>query len=276
MRRAWTRIGTQTTPTSWVPGVVRGARRHAVGNADGELFAVTRRCQHLGADLANGSIDHEDSLVCPCPGGEGRRSSPPGYSGGRPRGAASGRPTGRAIGQRNPSDQDKRCDSDNSVWAWRDSNPRPPPCKGDSGGRRHPQPTASAQVTLLFSCRSVTGGAGEFRRVRGVFAESVSHRHARRQGGRCSANSLSPDSILRRLPSWLHRLVVPSLRRRPTSEEQAEGRGHRGGDRCGHKRRRCRRHDGDQSPPNRPHAANATTCNADRATSSPRSAPTAD
>ena len=49
-----------------VPGVVRGAGRYAVGNANGELFAVTRRCRHLGADLANGSIDGEGCLVCPC------------------------------------------------------------------------------------------------------------------------------------------------------------------------------------------------------------------
>jgi nitrite reductase/ring-hydroxylating ferredoxin subunit len=48
-----------------VPGVVRGAGRYAVGNAAGELFAVTRRCRHLGADLANGSIDREGCLVCP-------------------------------------------------------------------------------------------------------------------------------------------------------------------------------------------------------------------
>jgi nitrite reductase/ring-hydroxylating ferredoxin subunit len=48
-----------------VPGVVRGVGRYAVGNANGELFAVTRRCRHLGADLANGSIDREGCLVCP-------------------------------------------------------------------------------------------------------------------------------------------------------------------------------------------------------------------
>jgi nitrite reductase/ring-hydroxylating ferredoxin subunit len=48
-----------------VPGVVRGVGRYAVGNAGGELFAVTRRCRHLGADLANGSIDEERCLVCP-------------------------------------------------------------------------------------------------------------------------------------------------------------------------------------------------------------------
>jgi nitrite reductase/ring-hydroxylating ferredoxin subunit len=48
-----------------LPGVVRAAGRYAVGNADGELFAVTRRCRHLGADLAGGSIDEDACLVCP-------------------------------------------------------------------------------------------------------------------------------------------------------------------------------------------------------------------
>jgi nitrite reductase/ring-hydroxylating ferredoxin subunit len=48
-----------------VPGVARGAGRYAVGNAHGELFAVTRRCRHLGADLANGSVDREGCPVCP-------------------------------------------------------------------------------------------------------------------------------------------------------------------------------------------------------------------
>ena len=48
-----------------VPGIVRGAGRYAAGNAGGELFAVTRRCRHLGADLANGSVDREGCLVCP-------------------------------------------------------------------------------------------------------------------------------------------------------------------------------------------------------------------
>ena len=46
-------------------GVVRGAGRYAVGNAGGDLFAVTRRCRHLGADLADGSIDGDGCLVCP-------------------------------------------------------------------------------------------------------------------------------------------------------------------------------------------------------------------
>ncbi|MBT8217883.1 MAG: Rieske (2Fe-2S) protein [Acidimicrobiia bacterium] len=47
------------------PGTVKGAGRYAVGNADGELFAVTRRCRHLLADLADGSIDEDGCLVCP-------------------------------------------------------------------------------------------------------------------------------------------------------------------------------------------------------------------
>jgi nitrite reductase/ring-hydroxylating ferredoxin subunit len=47
------------------PGTIHGAGRYAVGNSAGELFAVTRRCRHLGADLADGSIDGEGCLVCP-------------------------------------------------------------------------------------------------------------------------------------------------------------------------------------------------------------------
>ncbi len=47
------------------PGVIRGAGHYAVGNAGGELFAVSRRCRHLRADLAEGSIDEEGCLVCP-------------------------------------------------------------------------------------------------------------------------------------------------------------------------------------------------------------------
>ena len=47
------------------PGTVTGAGRYAVGNADGELFAVTRRCRHLYADLAGGTIDEEGCLTCP-------------------------------------------------------------------------------------------------------------------------------------------------------------------------------------------------------------------
>ena len=47
------------------PGSVQGAGRYAVGNAGGELFAVTRRCRHLYADLSRGSIDDDGCLVCP-------------------------------------------------------------------------------------------------------------------------------------------------------------------------------------------------------------------
>jgi nitrite reductase/ring-hydroxylating ferredoxin subunit len=35
-------------------------------NANGERFAVSRRCRHLRADLANGEIDADGCLVCPC------------------------------------------------------------------------------------------------------------------------------------------------------------------------------------------------------------------
>jgi len=51
--------------TELVPGVVRGAGPYAAGNAAGELFAVTRHCRHLRADLANGSVDEDACLVCP-------------------------------------------------------------------------------------------------------------------------------------------------------------------------------------------------------------------
>jgi nitrite reductase/ring-hydroxylating ferredoxin subunit len=47
------------------PGTVTGAGRYAVGNAGGDLFAVTRRCRHLFADLAGGRIDKNGCLVCP-------------------------------------------------------------------------------------------------------------------------------------------------------------------------------------------------------------------
>jgi len=47
------------------PGTVIGAGPYAVGNSRGELFAVTRRCRHLFADLAEGTIDEEGCLVCP-------------------------------------------------------------------------------------------------------------------------------------------------------------------------------------------------------------------
>jgi nitrite reductase/ring-hydroxylating ferredoxin subunit len=57
---------TEVGPISGLtPGTVIGAGRYAVGNSNGELFAVTRRCRHLYADLANGRIDKDGCLVCP-------------------------------------------------------------------------------------------------------------------------------------------------------------------------------------------------------------------
>lgn len=47
------------------PGSIVGAGQWAVGNAEGTYFAVSRRCRHLRADLANGTIDDEGCLVCP-------------------------------------------------------------------------------------------------------------------------------------------------------------------------------------------------------------------
>jgi nitrite reductase/ring-hydroxylating ferredoxin subunit len=60
--RPETRVGSVSDVT---PGIVIGVGRYAVGNAEGKLFAVSRRCRHLGADLANGSIDSNGCLVCP-------------------------------------------------------------------------------------------------------------------------------------------------------------------------------------------------------------------
>lgn len=47
------------------PGKVTGSGDYAVGNAAGDYFAVSRRCRHLRADLAEGSIDADGCLVCP-------------------------------------------------------------------------------------------------------------------------------------------------------------------------------------------------------------------
>jgi nitrite reductase/ring-hydroxylating ferredoxin subunit len=47
------------------PGAVRRAGRWAVGNRDGELFAVSRLCRHQLGDLSKGSIDADGCLVCP-------------------------------------------------------------------------------------------------------------------------------------------------------------------------------------------------------------------
>ena len=47
------------------PGRIVGAGGWAVGNASQKYFAVSRRCRHLGADLAKGSVDQDGCLVCP-------------------------------------------------------------------------------------------------------------------------------------------------------------------------------------------------------------------
>jgi nitrite reductase/ring-hydroxylating ferredoxin subunit len=47
------------------PGSVRGVGHWAVLNVGGQRYAVSRRCRHLRADLANGSIDEKGCLVCP-------------------------------------------------------------------------------------------------------------------------------------------------------------------------------------------------------------------
>jgi nitrite reductase/ring-hydroxylating ferredoxin subunit len=47
------------------PGTIMGAGRYAVGNVGGDYFAVTRRCRHMLADLAKGSVDGDGCLVCP-------------------------------------------------------------------------------------------------------------------------------------------------------------------------------------------------------------------
>lgn len=53
-------------PTSQLPaGTVRRAGPWAVGNREGELFAVSRRCRHQLADLSRGSLDADGCLVCP-------------------------------------------------------------------------------------------------------------------------------------------------------------------------------------------------------------------
>lgn len=46
-------------------GAVRRAGPWAVGNRDGELFAVSRRCRHQLADLSAGHVDADGCLVCP-------------------------------------------------------------------------------------------------------------------------------------------------------------------------------------------------------------------
>ncbi|OFE18693.1 hypothetical protein BA895_00315 [Humibacillus sp. DSM 29435] len=58
-------MSASSIPASDVPpGSVTGSGGYAVGN-NGEYFAVSRRCRHLRADLAKGSIDADGCLVCP-------------------------------------------------------------------------------------------------------------------------------------------------------------------------------------------------------------------
>jgi nitrite reductase/ring-hydroxylating ferredoxin subunit len=54
-----------SVPAASVPeGTVTGVEGYAVGN-NGDYFAVGRKCRHLRADLAGGSIDSDGCLVCP-------------------------------------------------------------------------------------------------------------------------------------------------------------------------------------------------------------------
>lgn len=52
--------------SSLEPGRMTAAGPWAVGRTqDGDTFAVSRRCRHLRADLAEGHVDDEGCLVCP-------------------------------------------------------------------------------------------------------------------------------------------------------------------------------------------------------------------
>lgn len=46
-------------------GQVRRSGSWAVGNSEGDLFAVSRRCRHQLGDLSRGTIDADGCLVCP-------------------------------------------------------------------------------------------------------------------------------------------------------------------------------------------------------------------
>jgi nitrite reductase/ring-hydroxylating ferredoxin subunit len=46
-------------------GEVKAVGAYAVGMSNGRPFAVSRRCRHLGADLAGGHVDDRGRLVCP-------------------------------------------------------------------------------------------------------------------------------------------------------------------------------------------------------------------
>ncbi len=47
------------------PGSVRRHGKWAVGNSNGQDFAVSRRCRHQLADLSEGHLDRDGCLVCP-------------------------------------------------------------------------------------------------------------------------------------------------------------------------------------------------------------------
>ena len=54
-----------SVPAASVPkGSVTGVEEYAVGN-NSKYFAVGRKCRHLRADLAGGSIAEDGCLVCP-------------------------------------------------------------------------------------------------------------------------------------------------------------------------------------------------------------------
>lgn len=50
--------------TDLPPGRVTQVDDYAVGN-NGDYFAVSRRCRHLGGNLAEGTISPDGCLVCP-------------------------------------------------------------------------------------------------------------------------------------------------------------------------------------------------------------------
>ncbi len=52
-------------PEEFAHGEVKGVGSYAVGMSKGQPFAVSRRCRHLGADLAGGRVDEDGRLVCP-------------------------------------------------------------------------------------------------------------------------------------------------------------------------------------------------------------------
>jgi nitrite reductase/ring-hydroxylating ferredoxin subunit len=59
--------GTDAIDEADVPfdGRATGVGKWAVGRSRGEVFAVSRRCRHQLADLANGTVDADGCLVCP-------------------------------------------------------------------------------------------------------------------------------------------------------------------------------------------------------------------